>query len=291
MKYCLQLLICLLFFFFNTAFVLSSQNSKSSLQLFPQNRLFLAKIADPREVQLSARILFNRNEFAGNIGYSVGVLEFNLNRLPIQLRIEGNTLFVSKVRKPDFPMQSADYTIAFPFDTRIKSFSARLKWTHISSHLGDDFNRIENVHNSLERFGNEYSYFSKPKKFSREFLEIFGSFDRLNNRFYSGLIWAYHITRNRSDDRPFAPITFQFGYECFNKIQNKVVKPFMAMDAKLKQQFNWQPDLNLQLGMIIGTNQLGRMRIALEVYNGFSNQGQFYNRKDKDVNFLLAFDF
>lgn len=267
----------------------SSNNHKFTL--FPRERSFHRKLADPREVQLSARFLFERDEFAGNIGYSVGFFEFYLKNTQIQFRVEGNTFLVSKVQTPDFPVQSTDYTIAFPLDLRTYHFSARFRWTHISSHLGDDFNKIDNISDSIEVFGDEPFFFSLPKKFSREFLELFGSYDFYQIRFYGGAIWAYHITPNPSDRLDSKPWTLQFGLEWQSNAQNKLVHPFAAVDLRSQQEFDWRTDYNIQLGLIIGNQKSQRMRLALEFFNGRSNQGQFFQRQQNDINVLLAFDF
>ncbi|MFQ5648553.1 MAG: DUF1207 domain-containing protein [bacterium] len=259
--------------------------------MFPRQWLFERKLADPREVQLSARFLSARQEFAGNIGYSVGLFQVARNTTTLQLRVEGNTFLVAKLRTPDFPVQSTDYTIAFPLDLQHHRISARLKWTHISSHLGDDFNKIDDVIHAIDVFANEHRPFSKPKKFSREFFELLAAYRFAAVRVYAGAIVAYHVTSNYTDYVPVKPWTLQLGAEWYLTGQNKLVYPYLAADLKPKQQFNWNPDLNIQFGLVVGQQTLRKMRVALEIFTGHSNQGQFFQRKEHDLNFLVAFDF
>jgi len=271
---------------------LHSQNEiqKESVTLFPRQRLFKARIADPTEIQLSARVRFDRGEFIGNIGYSVGLIQWQAGKMPIQFRIEGNTFLVSKLITPDFPVQSTDYTIGFPVDFSFNSFSTRVEWAHISSHLGDDFNRIDDVNEAIVNYGDGKYYFSRPRKYSREFIELFFSQEISHSRLYGGAIWAYHITFDNYND--YSPTTWslQAGYEWEAQSQ-KLARPFWAVDFKVRQGFQWSPEVNLQAGYMIGENLVKRMRVGFEIFSGFSNQGQFSGRRERDVSFLLAFDF
>ncbi len=288
-----NILILALFFTLNLGLspVFAQKDGNTPFSLFPRQRLFTPRLADPSEVQLSAKVRTGRREFNGNIGYSVGLLQFQLKKLPIQLRIEGNTFIVLKIESPDFPVQSTDYTLAFPLDIQLGAFSSRLMWTHISSHLGDDFNRIDDVGSTIVFYGDESAYFSKPKKFSREFLQLFGAVNTRKLRLYSGLIWAYHIVVSRLETAESKPWSFQAGMEWHNRRERSLIYPFMAIDFKSRQELNWNIELNWQTGFIIGKNRLRRMRLALEIFSGYSNQGQFLSRKERDINMVMAFDY
>lgn len=269
----------------------AGDDAASGLILFPHQRLFAPKIADPVEVQLSARLRAARQEFAGNIGYSVGLLQLNFGHIPIQLRVEGNTFLVSKMQTPDFPVQSTDYTIGFPVDLRSGGISVRFKWMHISSHLGDDFNRIDDVSTSIAAYGDERLNFSVPQKFSREFMQLFGSVDIAKIRLYSGMSWAYHVAENQTDITKAKPWSLQAGAEWQAPARKNIVYPFVALDLKSREELSWAFEFNVQAGIIVGQSQFRRMRIALEVFDGYSNQGQFLSRKEKDLNLVVAFDF
>ncbi len=257
--------------------------------MFPAQRLFTQKLADPLEVQLSARYLTSRTEFAGNIGYSAGLLQMSHDRIQLQLRVEGNALLVSKLHRPDFPVQSTDFTLAFPLEFRKNRFSARLKWMHISSHLGDDFNRIDGVRDALYRYVDRQGIFLRPRKYSREYVELLTSYNIDKIRFYGGPSLAYHVTANEPNEPQAQPWTLQLGIEVFSARAHAAVQPYAAVDVKLKQEFGWTPDFNAQLGLFIG-GQAHKMRLALEFFKGHSNQGQFSQRKEQDVNLLIGFD-
>ncbi len=260
------------------------------VSFFPRSRIFAARIADPTEVQLSARMRSPRQEFNGNIGYSVGLIQFHLKHLPVQLRVEGNTFIVLKLQTPDFPVQSTDYTIAFPIDLRAGATSLRLLWMHISSHLGDDFNRIEDVGGSIALFRNERLPFSRPKKFSRGILQLFASRDFRRTRFYTGINWAYHMVVNRQDSSEVRRWGVQAGFE-WRSGNPQPISPYLALDAKSRQELGWSPDFNLQVGVEIGQSRSRSMRLALEALAGHSTQGQFLARRQKDLSFVIAFDF
>jgi len=267
------------------------QPVSENLILLPRARLFDPRVADPQEIQLSARYLLDRNDFAGNMGYSVGLLECLVNDTPLQLRVEASAFLVSKLQTPNFPVQSTDYTIGFPLDLRKGAFSARLRWYHVSSHLGDDFDEIEGIEGAIDLPpGLNGRRDARPKKYAREFFELFGSYDLSGFRIYGGINWAYHIVRNASDTKNFDPWVVQFGIEWFGNSNSKMVSPYAAADFKSKREFDWETDISAQAGIVVGRNKLRRMRVALEIFIGHSSQGQFFLRNDDDINFLVAFD-
>ncbi len=268
----------------------AEQNVGYKPRLFPGNRLFLRRLADPGETQLSARYLANRGEFAGNIGYSVGIVEFRARTFKVQFLVEGNTFLVSKLSTPDFPVQSTDYTIAFALAARRDNFSARLKWMHISSHLGDDFNAIEDVSESIEVVYAGGFGFLRAKKFSREFIELQGSVVMSGLRVYGGPVWAYHIVAGRDDPVVSDAWTMQAGLE-LRKQGSQFLRPFLAADFKARQEFSWDVDYNFQAGVALGKHRERQMRIAVEFFGGHSPQGQFQHRRERDLNLLTAFDF
>jgi len=252
--------------------------------------LFQKNLADPLEVQLSVRFLGTRGEFGGNIGYSAGLIQFYLQRVPIQLRIEGNSFLVSKLETPDFPMQTADFTVAFPLELQVSRFALRLKWSHTSSHLGDDFNRIDNVDAAIEPGSAETLVFLRARKFSREHVTLLGAYQASHFRFYGGGVWTYHIAADLSENTPGQAITPEAGVELFPNPAG-LIKPYFAGHFRTEEEFDWHVSYNLQAGIIVGQQNLRRMRLAVEFFEGQSNQGQFLSRKEQDLNLVLAFDF
>lgn len=270
---------------------LTAQEKHSGFILFPQQRLFGRLLADPAEVQLSARLLMQRNQFAGNMGYSVGLIQFNVRNTPVQIRVEGNTLLVTKIKTPDFPVQSTDFTVGLPVELQIHWMELKMRMAHISSHLGDNFNGIDDVNGSIDAFGNEKTYFTVPKKFSREFVEMLAAFTIKGMRVYGGGIWDFHIVRNPSDRRRPSALTLHYGIERLFLKPGQFIRPYLAVDVKQKKEFSWHVDTNVQGGITINNKYLRRMRFAFEWYRGFSSQGQFFRRKENDLNLMLTFDF
>jgi len=252
--------------------------------------LFHKKLADPAEVQLSVRFLSGRGEFGGNIGYSAGLVQFQLRNVPIQLRIEGNTFLVSKLETPDFPVQTADFTVAFPLELKANHFAVRLKWSHTSSHLGDDFNRIDNVDDAIEPKRATAALFLRALKFSREHITLLGAYQTPRVRLYAGSIWVYHVANDLSNNPAQSSLTPEAGIELFSN-RKELTKLYVAGDFKTQQEFDWHVSYNLQAGIIVGRHALRQMRLAMEFYRGQSNQGQFLARKEHDLNLVLAFDF
>jgi hypothetical protein len=262
----------------------------SSVTILPENRLFKRLLADPKETQLSVRLLLKRDTFGGSIGHSVGLFEYRIARLAVQMRIEGNALLLSRIQSPDFPVQSTDYTVTIPVDMAYGNLSARVRIGHISSHLGDNFNRIEDVEDALLFGPDSGRRFADPEKFSREFLSFLLSVQNRNWRYYAGTHWDFHIVENYTTSSS-KRLAFQVGTEWQGRRNGQLIYPYAAVDVKCQQQFRWDPDYNIQVGWAIENGSGKRARLAFEVFRGYSYQGQFFQRFQKDANIILAFDF
>ncbi|RMD91049.1 MAG: DUF1207 domain-containing protein [Calditrichaeota bacterium] len=236
---------------------------------FPSERIFYRLLADPREVRFAMGFLLKRNEFSGNIGYSGGLVQFQIGDIPVQMRIESMAFLVLKTTSQTFPIQTSDFYFGLPFDFRFNQISARLKWAHVSSHLGDEIPRASEIRID----------------FSREFWQLLLSYDGSQLRFYGGFLWAYHVLPR------VGPWTLQFGMEWTERKHFHSPYPYFAVDIKPRQEVGWAPDFNSQVGVVFGNHQKRAIRLALEYFNGHSNQGQFFQRKENDVNIVINFDF
>lgn len=248
---------------------ISETGSSDQWKAFPRQRLFYRILADPRDVQMSMGYLLQRNELSGKIGYSGGLFQISPWGYPIQFRIESNVFVVFKANSATFPIQTTDFAIGFPFDIRKDYFSARLKWAHISSHLGDEIPRASEIRID----------------YSREFWEVLGAYEISAFRFYGGFIWAYHVLPK------VGPWTMHFGAEWFGTPFHKSIYPYAAVDLKSRQEVEWSTDVNIQVGLIVGNHKTQGMRLTLEFFDGHSNQGQFFERKERDLNLVVFFDF
>jgi hypothetical protein len=270
--------------------LMSEEKSRTSITILPEHRLFKRFLADPKETQLSVRLLLKRDTFGGSIGHSVGLFEYRTATLALQMRIEGNALLLSRLQSPDFPVQSTDYSVTVPVDIRCGGFSARIRIGHISSHLGDNFNRIEDVDEAILIGADPTRRFADPEKFSREFLSLLFSIEQMRFRYYLGAHWDFHVVENYFSNRP-KRYALQAGTEWHGRRSGSPLYPYVAIDVKCQQQFNWDPDYNIQIGWALQNGLGKRARLALEIFHGYSYQGQFFQRLENDANIILAFDF
>ncbi len=166
---------------------------------------------------------------------------------------------------------NADYWVGFPFSYRHRNFSAILRIFHQSSHIGDEYllrNRIDRIN---------LSYESVDLKLSYDFKEWF--------RVYAG---GGHIFRREPED--LKPWSTQFGFELRSPrtyiIKNPVL-PVIGADFKSREETSWKTDVSLRSGIQFNkkliNNREYSLQIMLEYFNGYSPNGQFYERQ---INYL-----
>ncbi len=237
---------------------------------FPVGDLFWPLIADPKQPQF----------FVGYRRYNTQVGEINITavgygetfgfyyrsgRGPIdglQVNISGGLFAQFNMDTSSKDLINADYTIGFPVTYRRGHSSARLRFYHQSSHLGD-----------------EYILSNNPQRINLSFesLEFVISRDWIPLRVYLG--GEYLFRRDPSDLKRFL---FHGGIELYGSLDpNKNSRWITGFDIKAMEEHEWSIDSSLSLGREFGAARPGnrRLRIMLEGYKGHTPYGQFYKEK------------
>lgn len=129
----------------------------------PEGDVFDPLLADPKQPQSHASALWawtsSGSELVGAVAYGESI---GLARWPgaqprdgVQLGISGAVFAQFNLRQASVPLVNADYTIGVPLTIRRGRSSARVRFYHQSSHLGDEFllaREPERVELSFEAF-------------------------------------------------------------------------------------------------------------------------------------------
>lgn len=247
---------------------------------FPQSTvIFEPLIADPREPMYSLTYRWNDRVLGKNaIAFSIGDT-FPIYRWRDVFPAHGDleidiAACVWAVFDMDVPVNinqevselvTTDYMLAIPLAYAFDRWSFRLRFYHVSSHLGDEF-----------MFYNPTVRRLNP---SMEAVDFYTSYQVTDGiRVYGGPGWVMH-----SDDTfPLDPFYIEYGTEIrgfgrkyfYHQLYGTA---FIAANVTQWQTNSWRPSFNGLLGYEWSKlKNVGRkIRVYLQYYNGYS-EGQFF---------------
>ncbi len=265
---------------------------------FPQSTvLFLPLVADPREPVYSVNYragddVMGRKAVAVSLGDDFPIFRWNHiwnGHGDLQIGITAgvwavfNFSHVPRRNKGECELMNTDYKVGIPLTYAFDKWSFRLLLYHISGHLGDEF------------IVDHPKYVKKRKNPSFEAIDWISSY-----QFSSGLrVYGGPGTVVHSDPSfKLKPLYVMWGTEVrlfgqklyYHRLYGT---PFFAAHMENWQQHGWDIDMTFKLGYEISKLQgVGRkMRLYLEYHEGFSYEGQFFNKRTKYGEVGLSWGF
>ncbi len=193
--------------------------------------------------------------------------------------IEACVWAIFEGRSKSLSLINADYFIAIPVTYIEDKFAMRLRLSHESSHLGDEF-LLE--HRNIKRFN--------P---SMEKIDVSFSYD-LTKSLTAFLGYAYVL---RSDEEfKIKPNMIYYGFNYlldFWKIEvaNLEGNPYVAAYFTNFQDHKWQLDSTVAIGYQWDKLYGHKFRVYLEGHKGFSPDGQFSKRKTKYIALKILYGY
>jgi hypothetical protein len=247
----------------------------SGTVFFPEDHLFCALLADPKEAR--SFVSYLRGEFrtredpAGevtNIG-SVGLGDsFGLVRIGgprpgegVQLDIVGSVFAQFDLGAASTDLINADYLVGFPLTFRRGGFSARGRFYHQSSHLGDEYLlRDEEI---------------QRENLSFESVEVLVSQEAGPLRAYVGVEQLF-----RRNPETLAERLVHGGFE-LRRGRAGPSRVVAGVDVKATRQHDWSPAISGRVGIEVARSAAGGhpgrlVAFLLEAYDGPSPYGQFF---------------
>lgn len=237
--------------------------------------LFRPFIADPRQLTYSLGWRFNDQALTKNV---VDVSYFNC--LPVygwcnvlrcgdkmQMDIDGALWAVFDPCSYSAPLLNADYYVGLHLNYAFNRWSWRLRFFHISSHVGDEFLL-------------DHPHFDRRNP-SAEYLDLFGSYYVSQDiRLYYGLGYVVNMDDSFHIGRFYTEGGFETrlcGLGCEDSWNCIYAVPFLAIHWRYRNDCNNHADLTYALGYEIGkTNGLcRRLRVYMEYHDGYSVEGQW----------------
>lgn len=257
---------------------------KGSPDILPNRKLFAPLLADPRWARFSVAYQYHidddslRNVGATSFGESFGLIR---GPAPViggtwQLSIQAAVFAVFDLDANSKDLINADYWVGFPVSYRNGDLSALFRIFHQSSHLGDEYllrNRVDRVN---------LSYEAADLKLSWDVADPL--------RLYAG---AGYLLRHEPDD--LQPGSVQYGAEFKSpwSFWNERIRPVAALDIQKWEENDWDTDLSLRIGVELSGARRGGHTVAIlaEYFNGYSPNGQFYNRAVETLGIGAHFQF
>ncbi|HEX9741295.1 MAG TPA: DUF1207 domain-containing protein [Nitrospiraceae bacterium] len=270
----------------------SQDGGSRPLEAFPENDVFRPLLADPKQPQFfatyqavrvrnpSPQANFGQSVNVGSVGFgeNFGLVGRRNGCDGWQVGILAGVFAQFNLDASSADLINADYVVGFPISWRKDLFSARVRLSHQSSHLGDEF-----------VLGNPG--FAR-QNLSFEEVEPIVSLDTPGGwgRIYGG--GAYMIGREpNSLDR----LRAQWGAELrgpafhWSGLERAVtgslaMTPVFGADFKAFEELNWLVSSNVVAGVEwFRAGGSRRMRLMVNYYNGFSPFGQFFSQKVESI--------
>lgn len=246
---------------------------------FPSDDLFRPLLADPKQPQFFAlwQSMQSRNERTNaNIG-SIGIGE----NFGFYTRREGCngwqiSLLTGIFAQFDLDTSNAalinvDFNVGVPITWRHGNWSARLRFYHQSSHIGDEF---LGINPGFQPIGLQFNEVDMIVSYDvQKWLRLYGG-------------GAVLVTRQPATiDRN----TVQWGFEArtprplarsyvFGRLSTPILfSPVLTADFKAVEEQHWHINTNLLMGFdVFRYGSFKRLRILFNYYRGYNPYGQFF---------------
>ncbi len=240
--------------------------------LFPEGTLFHAPLASPKEPRTHVTWLrLNLPGDSFNVG-SVGFGDsFGLVRWPgwgeadaWQFGISGAVLAQFNLDSDSMDLINADYIIGLPLSYRNGSWSARARFFHQSSHLGDEFLLLPQQPELKQARIN----------LSFETIELLGGWEWEGIRLTAGPSYIVH------SDTTLKRYSVQGGidYQRTQPVFKPTIHPFASVLCHAWEETDWNLDVSVKAGINIRSPYTEKRSIQIfgEYYHGNLPFGQFY---------------
>jgi len=260
-----------------------SLGGELSYGVLPESdQLFHRILADPRQAQTTSRYFRSAGENVGDVslGNVWGMARWygsgGFDSWVFQLDLEGMAYSRFLLSGGINEFQTIDFFANVPLLIRRGAFSGQLMLFHQSSHLGDDYIRRTN---------------DKGFRFSIEGVRALVSYEPAALlRIYGGSMRLLHSIPRRQKGN------IQYGFEV--RTRDLRWRPghqcwfYLAQDFKNQGRTSWNLNSSTQIGFRMGIPRVARaVRVHGGYFEGYSEFGQFYAKRESHFDFGITFDF
>ena len=257
--------------------------AQSETRFFPSREYIARVIAAPREVVTGAKLVINSDgpsEFGNTLEGEVALgaslplylISGNSPDDGLAVGVEGAVFGRFRLTTITRDLITTDWIFAAPFTWHLGKSWLQFRYHHTSSHLGDDY---------IARFDVPVGDYSRDVTDFTAFYQATQSFG-----LYGGGNWAFNVHPKDS-----GRYSLRAGVQAGTNNSSRAFSPYCAADAQWKQDNNWEPRLNVQVGVRLPENGGRRSpRVAIEFLAGPSPQGQFRGEHVRHLTLGLYID-
>jgi hypothetical protein len=248
----------------------------------PGGLIYHSYMAGPHEPRMALVTFYEsgdgRTLMDATLGGRVGMLQYGngdaCNPEGFQLDFFGAAIARLDVENRQ-DLDSTDYVFGLPLTWGDPRLQFKCGYAHLSSHLGDEF-AIRNPGSLAQRI----NYLRDEIEFGTSYYIVPAW------RTYGEVAWAFHRSGGAE------PLAFQFGSELSQPgPTNGELVPFVAVNARLREELDFGGDLSLQAGWLRRGLVGQTLRFGLHYYNGKSSQSQFFTTSEQQIGAGVWYDF
>ncbi len=274
--------IFLFLFSFNYA---ESSGLKDSLDFLSLQKVYEPLEAGIMEARMGFQKYTNIDNLKLDIGASIDIINLKTGRVDYSAGADFFTF--SNLRSESgfkFPVDAIDYFFGINFNMKQilsakESLSARLRISHISSHLEDG--------HIYERTDTIFT----PFVFSKEFIDMSAVYEydasgNLALRAQGGVNYIFHSIPDE-----ISPVSAQIGLEAKYYVTD-ILSLYISNEltvAEVNSQTN--ANENLEAGVTLGRKNSRGLTIFFNYYDGQDFRGQYYGRYFNTIGLGLKFKF
>lgn len=256
-----------------------SEEGEIDSEWFPPDDLFRPLLADPKQPQFFALWQSTQSRFErtnANIG-SVGIGEnfgFYTRRKGCngwQISLLTGIFAQFDLDSSNAALINVDFNVGVPLTWRHGNWSARLRFYHQSSHIGDEF---LGANPGFQSIGLQYEEVDMIVSYDvQRWLRLYGGGAVMVNRQPSGIHrntaqWGFEARTSRPLARSYV----------FGMLSNPILfSPVLTADFKSVEAQDWHINTNLLMGFdVFRYGSFKRLRILFNYYHGYNPYGQFF---------------
>ena len=193
--------------------------------------------------------------------------------LKVQVGVDVNAWnTLNRIESDRFKLMFSDFLIAVPVMLKYGDLSAEIKFSHISSHLGDGLFELATLA-GLE-----------PRIYSKDFLTAYLGYDmKFDNFSVREYIESGYVHKMSPDSLEKLILNFGGDVKFFvRKSVTYIAYPYFAYDLSLNKSKGLDSRFNstFQVGIAL-SNLLNNLRLAFIAYNGLDHKGQLFDKRVK----------
>lgn len=261
-------------------------------EAFPSDDVFRPLIADPKQPQFFAMWQHSRPRDGGSsfnlgsvaIGENFGFYTKRQGCDGWQVGLLTGIFSQFNLDQKNAELINTDFNVGLPLSWRSGNWSARLRYYHQSSHLGDEF-LVRNV--GFQRFTVSFEEVDAILSYDYKWLRLYGGAAYLVHREpatvdRTRLQWGFEARAPAMRTSLLVPV-----------LDRLIITPVLSADFKSAEEHSWIIDTNVLGGFEWSrTGSRRHFRIMATYFHGYNPYGQFFiNQKIESIGLGAYFTF